>query len=166
MKLEKILETVKREAKGYMADTSAVFLFYNPILAANEYFLGGLEPKEVLTTRISMSIAGLFTSRLYGKFREYWAKKCKTNPDSSRLRKFVTDTTGIVVFYTPIYSAGMLLSGASAEEIAVALPAGTVIGALTGRPYGWCLDKWRKIWKVKPVLDTYTEKAKKPSSQK
>ncbi len=29
MKLENILRTVKKEAKGYMADTSAALVFYN-----------------------------------------------------------------------------------------------------------------------------------------
>ena len=160
MKLEKILRTIKKEAKGYMTDTSAALMFYNPLLAANEYFIGGLEPEEVLSTRIGMSITGLFASRLYGKFREYWAKRCKTDADSSRLRKFVTDVSGNLIFYTPIYSTIMWTSGASPEEIALALPAGLTTGTIMARPYGWFLDKWRKKFGVKPVLDTYIEKTK------
>ncbi len=113
-----------------------------------------------------MSITGLFISRLYGKFREYWAKRCKTDADSSRLRKFVTDTFGGLIFYTPIYSAMMGLSGASPEEIALALPAGLTIGTMMSRPYGLFLDKWRKKFGIKPVLDTYIEETKKPATQK
>ena len=160
MKLEKILKTIKKEAKGYMTDTSAALIFYNPIFAANEYFVGGLESEEVLSTRIGMSIAGLFISRPYGKFREYWAKRCKTNPDSSRLRKFVTDVSGNLLFTTPIYSTIMWASGASPEEMTLALPAGLTAATIVGRPYGWFLDKWRKRFGVKPVLDTYIEKTK------
>ena len=165
-KLEKVLRTIKKEARGYAVDTSAGLIFYNPLQAANEYFIAGLEPKEVLSTRLGMSVVGLFASRPYGKFREYWAKRCKTNPDSSRLRKFITDASGSLIFYAPIYSAILGISGASSEEIALALPVGMTTAIITGRPYGWFLDKWRKTFRVKPVLDTYIKKTKKPVTQK
>ncbi len=152
-RLPNILSTVKREAKGYLTDTSAALIFYNPPFAASEYFVGGLEPEEILSTRIGMSIAALFISRPYGRFREYWTKRCKTNPDSSRLRKFVTDVSGNLIFYTPIYSTIMWANGVSPEEIALALPAGITTATIMGRPYGWFLDKWRKKFGVKPTLD-------------
>ncbi|MBW2990926.1 L-alanine exporter AlaE [Candidatus Woesearchaeota archaeon] len=156
-KLSKLVSTVKREARGYIADTSAALVFGNIVYGANEYFIGGLEPNEVLKTRLGMSFMGLFISRPYGKFREFWAKLLKTDAESSKLKKFVTDVTGNVAYYSPVYAGIMTLSGASIEEIAKALPAGIVIGFISGRPMGWFMDKSRKLFKVKPVLDKYDE---------
>jgi hypothetical protein len=33
------------------------------------------------------------------------------------------------------------------------LPSGLAVGALSGRLYGYWLDKWRKLWKRKTTLD-------------
>jgi len=57
------------------------------------------------------------------------------------------------LYQIPVYSTILTLAGASPEEIAVALPCGLTVGALSGRPYGYVLDKWRKHWGTKSTLE-------------
>lgn len=50
-----------------------------------------MEPKEVLKARAGMSIFQLFAARLYGKYREYWAKLWNIDKNSSKLKKAFCD---------------------------------------------------------------------------
>ena len=157
-RLEKIVRTVKNEAKEYMVDTSASLLYANTIFGAGEYFIAGMEPDKLLKTRIGMSLIGCVIYRPFSKFREYWAKLWKTDAESSKTKKFLTDVSGNITFFAPIYTGIMYLSGASWEEMGAALPAGMLTAIITARPYGWFLDKWRKMFGTKPTLDSYVEK--------
>ena len=42
--------------KNYLVDTTAAWLFYTPVMASVEYFVAGMEPKEVAKSRL-LSIA-------------------------------------------------------------------------------------------------------------
>ena len=57
------------------------------------------------------------------------------------------------MFQIPVYAGILCSAGASLKEIAVALPFGLTVGLTTGRPFGYCLDKWRKLYGIKPTLD-------------
>lgn len=150
----RIAETVKKEARGYISDVFSGTLFYTPIMGANEYFIAGMELDEVLSTRGGMVVTNMFIGRPYGKFRDFWARKVmRADANSSRLKKWATDITAPIMFYAPVYAAMMKMSGASWEETGTALATGMTIVTLSGRPYGWFLDKCRRIMGVKPALD-------------
>lgn len=155
--LLRIVSTLKKESKQYLVDTSAALIYSNTIYGAGEYFIAGMKQNELLKTRIGMSILGLFVYRPFGKFREYWAKLLSADAQSSRTKKFLTDVSASIIFFAPIYSSVMYMSGASLKEIGAALPSGMLTATITSRPYGWFLDKWRKIFGTKPTLDSYIE---------
>ena len=98
------LETQVREntflnsAKEYLVDTSASVTFYTPLMASMEYLVADMEPNEVLASRVAAAGLHLVTSRLYGKFREWYADKWDANSESSRLKKFGVDTSAILLF--------------------------------------------------------------------
>lgn len=151
----KFRKDIGKQIKEYLVDTSGVLLFQNPVFGTNEYFIAGLELDEIISTRIGMSTISLLSSRPYGKFREYWAKICKTSPGDSNLRKYLTDVSANIVFYVPIYGGILYTSDVSSDEVGIALSTATALAVVIGRPYGWFLDKWRKIFKVKPVLGSF-----------
>lgn len=140
-------------AKNYIVDTTAGISFYTPIMAASEYFIGGMSSDEVLKSRLSAAVYHSVMRRPLGKFRQWYADMWHADAKSSFMKKFLIDTSVTVILQIPVYSAILYSSGASMEEITKALPAGIAIGASTGRPFGYFLDKWRKVWGTKPTLD-------------
>jgi len=48
----------------------------------------------------------------------------------------------------------LVASGASKEEIAVALPTGLAIGLGLTEPFGRWMDIWSKMWGKKPAIKT------------
>ena len=101
--------------RKYTVDTTAAWMFYTPIMASIEKFIAGMDNKEVLKSRLFAAAYHAIFMRPYGKFREWYAKKWKADPDSSRFKKFLVDTSAMILVQTPSYSAILLLSGASLE---------------------------------------------------
>jgi hypothetical protein len=151
---EELPESFKDKAKGWVVDTSLAVLWSNVIFGPNEYILGGLRGSEFVKQRVGMSLFNLVFGGAFGKFRNYWAKNImKATPNSSRLYKAVNDITASVIFYGPLYVGLMKSLGASWEETFAALGGGVLTCTIAGRPYGWCQDKWRKLFGVKPALE-------------
>jgi len=157
-RLEKLVRTARTEFKEYLVDTSASLIYANTIFGAGEYFIARMEPDELLRTRIGMSLIGCVIYRPFGKIREYWARFWDTDAKSSKAKKFLTDVSGNVAFFAPIYTGVMYLSGASWQEMCMALPAGMLTATITARPYGMFLDRWREMFGTKPTLDSYVAK--------
>ncbi len=145
-----LVEKVREQAKEYVVDTSASLLFANAIFGTVEYLI--MEPDEFIDTRLGMNLLGLVIYRPFGRFRESWAGFCRADETSTKTKKFVTDVTGNVLYFSPIYVSMMYVSGVSWEEIGTALLAGTATATLASRPYGWFLDKWRGIMGTTPTL--------------
>ena len=144
---------IKKQLRDYSIDTSARIMFYIPPLAAWEKFVANMENKEVIKSRSLAVIVNLIIARPYGKFREYWAATCNTNDESSKTRKFLTETIGSIIFGLPTYAGVLYCSGASKEEIITALPFGVMLTAVTGRIFGRFLDYYRKRLGGNPILD-------------
>ncbi len=138
----------------YLVDTTAGWLFYTPLMVISEYGIAGMSGEEVLQSRLYAAAVHAVIMRPYGKYREWWATTWKADAHSTPLKKAVVDTTASILFQLPLYSGILYASGASWKEIAVALPAGLAIGTISGRPFGYALDKWRKMWGAKPTLET------------
>ena len=152
--LEEIVNSENKPStfKNYLVDTSAAIMVYTPLMASVEYF-SGMDSDEILKSRLFAAAANTIITRPYTIFREWWAKQWKADAKSSKTKKFLVDTSAMVMVQTPLYSGILYSSGASLEDIAVALPSGLIVGALSGRPFGYVLDKWRKLWGTKPTLD-------------
>ena len=147
------LHPLRSIAHRYIVDTTAAWLFYTPLMALSEHYVASMDSREVLHSRLYAAGVHALIMRPYGQFRQWWADYWHANGSSPFLKKLSVDTSAAVMFQLPAYSAILYASGASFKEIAVALPAGLAIGTLTGRPFGYVLDKWRKLWRTKPTLD-------------
>ena len=138
--------------KDYLVDTSAAWMFYTPVMAASEYFVAGMASKEVAKSRLMAMAVNAVVMRPYGKLRQNWADYWNADAHSSTLKKFAVDTSYSVLFQIPVYSSILFASGASFKESCAALPAGLVVGAIVGRPYGYWLDTWRNLLGRKSTL--------------
>lgn len=138
--------------RDYVIDTTSSIVFFTPIMALMEYFIAGMTGSAVLTSRIIAIVIGVLLARVYGIFREWWAAYTKTNRESSKERKFIVDTSARVLFQLPTYPVFLFIAGASVHQVLIALPTGIAIGIASGRPYGYFLDVWRKLWGGKPTL--------------
>ena len=146
--------------RRYIASVTATTSFFTPLSGINEYFIAGMEGDEVLQTRLISAGVNFFYGGIYGWFRGKWANFWNTDANSSRLRKLIVDTTGNVTLGVPTYIGILASSGASAKEIAATLPGLFTLVIVTGRPFGWYMDKVKKLFGVKPTLDHYVENEK------
>jgi hypothetical protein len=153
------VEKAKYATKAWAVDVGTGTVVYTPISAVNEYFIAGMEPDEVLASRIGMTLVNSVVGRPYGLFRDFWAEKVmKADGDSSRKKKALADTTSLLAFYMPFYAGvAKFGAGASWEEVGTAIGSGSIMLAITARPYGIVLDKVRKKFGVKTALEKKVE---------
>ncbi len=138
--------------KNYAVDTTAALSFWTPIMASIEYFGAGMDSEEVFKSRLAAAAVHMTIARPYGKLRQWIADKLGANAQSSQTKKFAIDTLAMISTQAPLYATILYCSGASFKEAAVALPTGLAVGAVSGRPYGYVLDRWRKAWGTKPTF--------------
>lgn len=151
---QKYKELVHRFFKKYWIDVTASWTFYTPVMAEAEYFIAGLEPRQIFYSRTFAAAIGAITMRPYGMFRDWWKKKWQITKESSPFKKFVVDTSAMLIFQIPTYSTILYSAGASPKEIAVALPPAALIGIFSGRPYGTFRDAWSDFWNMPIPLTT------------
>ncbi len=137
---------------NYLVDTTAAWLYWTPVMTLTET-LSGMESKEILKSRLMSIALHTFVGRPYGLFRQYWANLWNADASSSRLKKIMVDTSAQICFQVPTYSTILYFSGASLKEGVAALVTGLTVGTLSGRPFGYVQDKWRKLWGARPTLD-------------
>ena len=140
----------KKSLRASVADTFSFVTFGIAYMAPFEYFIVGLEPGQIVKSRAIASAVNIATGRPYGLYRDYFLKKTGTTEKSSKTRKFIADTGAMLTFGLPMYASILYLSGADAKQIALGCLSVAPILATTGWPYGWYLDKVRKLFGVKP----------------
>jgi len=126
-----------------IVDTLASIVFFTTVAALTELFVAGMEPREVLTTRLIMVPLMLVTGRPFGIYRD-WVF-ANTAPTSGWSRALV-DVFAFLTFQLPVYAATLFVAGASLAQIATLLPATALLMALLSRPYGVYLETVRKVF--------------------
>jgi len=138
--------------RSYIVDTTSSWLYWTPLMTVTET-ISGMEPEQIVKSRLMSIFLHAVLGRPYGMFRQYYANLWNADANSSRKKKYVVDTTAQVIFQVPIYSAMLYFSGASFKEGITALATGVAAGVITARGFGYVQDKWRKLWNTKPTLD-------------
>ena len=147
------LHANKKIARDYMIDVCCGLTFFTPLMATEEY-ISGMDAKEIISSRSISAVQGIFTTKIYTDFREFWAGYWNVNAESSSKKKFAVDTSAMLILQIPLYSAILFFSVASLEEAETAMPLSLCIGFMSGRAYGSFLDKWRKKFGgKKPLLE-------------
>ena len=151
-----IYQRVKEAAANYLVDVSAGLIFYNPIMAAGEYLIAGMENPQVLKSRIGASIAQAICMRPSGMLRNVSAQHFGLTRESPWYQKAASDIGCILALQIPAYSTALYKAGASYEQGLRALGIAIAVTALTNNgtkiAFGKWMDTWRKVWGKKQAI--------------
>lgn len=128
------------KTKSLLKDGLARAAFFTPIMAFNELIIAGMEPKDVLKTRVYSFLLNLAIGTPYKKYRQWFSDKLNTDSSSSDLRKNIVDTSAFVLSQAILYPTLLISSGAKLENLLNGVPSGIMLSALTGRKYGKTID--------------------------
>lgn len=126
-----------------LLDIFAMNSFSWAIAIPIELLLAGLSLQEHLQVRMMAVIFNTLIARPFGLYR-LWAYR--RLPGRGRLHAYLVDTFVFLSFQLPLYTANMLLGGASWLEIATASLTFMLLAGAMGRPYGIYLDWLRRLW--------------------
>ncbi|MGB5557336.1 MAG: L-alanine exporter AlaE [Paracoccaceae bacterium] len=125
-----------------LTDTVSTIVFFTILAAAVELFVGGMAPKEVLTTRLIMMPLMVLTGRPYGRWRDWFFTTTKPTVSWS---KTTIDGLAFLSFQLPVYAIALLIAGASRTEILTLLASTAPLMLVVSRPFGLFLEIIRKF---------------------
>lgn len=126
--------------RRFLVDTVATVVFFTIVAALTELFVAGMEPREVVKTRLIMMPIMIITGRPYGAWRDWFFKTTKPTVSWS---KTVIDALAFISFQLPIYGLTLVIAGASQKEIIIVLASTSVLMLIVSRPFGIYLDTVR-----------------------
>ena len=123
-------------------DTLSTILFFTILAALTELYVVGMEPADVLKTRLIMVPLMILTGRTYGVWRDWFFVGTKPTVLWS---KSLIDGAAFLTFQLPIYGLTLWIVGADFDEIGTALGSAVVLMLIVSRPFGLFLQAMRKI---------------------
>ena len=128
-----------------LVDTLATIVFFTTFATLTELFVGGLSPREVLTTRLLMIPIMIATGRPYTAWRDWiFARRAPRSPWA----KALTDAVAFVTFQLPVYAGTLVIAGASSTQIAVLLAAALPQMLILSRPFGLFVEAMHRLARV------------------
>ncbi|MFV3411149.1 L-alanine exporter AlaE [Pseudomonas sp. NY15436] len=127
---------------AFIADTTALILFFTTTGIINERFLAGMAWEQVLHARLLGAVLMVPVARPYGLWRD-WVMKRATERRMSRL---LWDSLALLSFQVPIYAVIIASSGASGDGLVRGTLGAAVMMLVLGRPYGAFLNWVRKLF--------------------
>ena len=135
-------QVLVRAMRRMIVDTTATILFFTTVAALTELFVAGMEPQQVLTTRLVMMPMMALTGRPYGLWRDWFFQRTKPTVAWSQT---LIDGVAFLTFQLPVYAATLLLVGASTTEILTLLGSTAILMLIVSRPFGLFLDLARRL---------------------
>ena len=130
--------------RAFLADTTALVIFFTITGILNERYVAGMDWSEVLAARSIGAPLMVATARPYGVWRD-WVMGLR-RPRSALVR----DTAALMAFQVPLYAAIIWAGGADGTEIARGAGGAAIIMLIAGRPYGMWLDAVRGLFGLPP----------------
>lgn len=127
--------------RAFIADTTALILFFTTTGIINERFVAGMTWEQVLHARLLGAVLMVPVGRPYGVWRDWMMQHAR--PD--RLSQVLWDSLALVSFQVPIYAAIIAISGASGRALLLGVLGATIMMLALGRPYGAFLN-WVRAW--------------------
>ena len=125
-----------------LVDTLSTILFFTILAALTELYVAGMEPTDVLKTRLIMVPLMILTGRPYGVWRDWFFAGTKPTVSWS---KSLIDGLAFLTFQLPIYGLTLWITGADFDEISTLLGSTTVLMLIVSRPFGLFLQAMRKL---------------------
>lgn len=123
-------------------DTIATIIFFTVVATFTELVIAGMEPREVLTTRLIMIPMMVLTGRPYSAWRDWTFQK--TKPKNAVMR-IVVDVIAFMSFQLPVYAVTLVVAGADTTEIFTVLGSAMVFMVILSRPFGLFLEFARRL---------------------
>lgn len=123
-------------------DTIATIIFFTVVATFTELVIAGMEPREVLTTRLIMIPMMALTGRPYSAWRDWVFQK--TKPKNAAMR-IVVDVIAFMAFQLPVYAVTLVVAGADATEVFTVLGSAMVFMVILSRPFGLFLEFARRL---------------------
>tara|TARA_B100001013_G_scaffold298590_1_gene199481 strand:+ start:1255 stop:1659 length:405 start_codon:yes stop_codon:yes gene_type:complete len=125
-----------------LVDTLSTILFFTILAALTELYVAGMEPTDVLKTRLIMVPLMILTGRPYGVWRDWFFAGTKPTVAWS---KSLIDGLAFLTFQLPIYGLTLWITGADFDEISTLLGSTAVLMLIVSRPFGLFLQAMRKL---------------------
>ena len=125
-----------------LVDTLSTILFFTILAALTELYVAGMEPADVLKTRLIMVPLMILTGRPYGVWRDWFFAGTKPTVSWS---KSLIDGLAFLTFQLPIYGLTLWIAGADFDEIGTLLGSTAVLMLIVSRPFGLFLQAMRKL---------------------
>lgn len=132
--------------RSFLADTTALVLFFTVTGALNERFVAGMDWNEVLHARLLGAALMIPVARPYGLWRDWLMQRA----GSGRWSRIIWDSVALVSFQVPIYAVIIVISGASGRGLVLGILSATAIMLVSGRPYGAFLNAVRRLFGLPP----------------
>lgn len=126
--------------RRFIVDTIATIVFFTIVATVTELFIAGMEPYEVLKTRLIMMPMMVITGRPYGAWRDWFFKTTKPTVSWS---KTLIDAVAFISFQLPIYAVTLFIVGADQDEIIILLFSTAILMIIVSRPFGVYLEAVR-----------------------
>lgn len=135
--------------RSFVADTSALILFFTTTGIINERFVAGMSWEQVLNARLLGALLMIPVGRPYGLWRDWLMARA----GETRLSRLFWDSMALMSFQVPIYAAIIALSGASGRGLIFGILGAAVMMLALGRPYGAFLNLVRRLFGLPPGGD-------------
>ena len=160
MLLEKKLKNFTKKAKKFTIDTTANFVYWQPVLGISEITFMGYNVDEMISARTGNIIFAITIGGVYGKAldlgryllnREYYNETINHAERNHNLKTFLkdslVDTATTSVYWNAIMAPWLyFVSGLSPERVGEATLAYTAIYLFASTPYGKFLNFFRGIF--------------------
>ena len=128
-----------------IVDTVATIIFFTTVATFSELMIAGMEPLEVLATRLLMVPVMILTGRPYTRWRDWLIMRAAPQ---TRWGAAFTDIGAFLSFQAPVYCATLLIAGASPAETGAAIGSAVVFMIVLARPFGLFIERTRSLFGV------------------
>ena len=127
---------------AFLADTTALILFFTTTGIINERFIAGMAWDQVLQARLLGALLMVPVARPYGLWRDWLMQRATRG----RLSRLLWDSLALVSFQVPLYAVIIASSGASGSGLLRWTLGAAAMMLLLGRPYGAFLNGVRRLF--------------------
>ena len=132
--------------RAFLADTTALILFFTTTGIINERFVAGMAWDQVFHARLLGAVLMVPTGRPYGVWRDWIMRRARP----SRMSQLLWDSLALVSFQVPIYAAIIAVNGAAGRGLLLGVLGATAMMLALGRPYGAFLNWVRALFGIPP----------------
>lgn len=133
--------------RAFIADTTALIVFFTTTGIVNEHFIAGMSSNQVFHARSLGAVLMVPVGRPYGIWRDWVMRHARPG----RMSQIAWDSLALVSFQVPIYAAIIWISGASGDGLWRGIIGATFLMLALGRPYGAFLGFVRVLFGIPPA---------------